>query len=46
MNDWIQDNSFVVIVGLAVAAGVFLVAALVLAVLWRDRSRRQRPRHS
>ena len=39
MNDWIQDNSFVVIVGLAVAAGVFLVAALVLAVLWR-RARR------
>ena len=39
MNDWIQDNSFVVIVGLAVAAGVFLVAALVLAALWR-RARR------
>jgi len=39
VNDWIQDNSFVVIVGLAVAAGVFLVAALVLAVLWR-RARR------
>ncbi|WP_294180617.1 sensor histidine kinase [uncultured Schumannella sp.] len=39
MNDWIQDNSFVVIVGLAVATGVFLFAALVLAVLWR-RARR------
>lgn len=38
MNEWIEDNSFALILPLAIAAAVLLLVALVLLVAWR-RSR-------
>ena len=42
MNEWLRENSALVLVALCVAGAVFLLAALVLLVLWLVARRAQR----
>ena len=45
MNDWIDENSMMLIIGLAAASAILLIVVIVLLVLWLA-ARRQRSRES
>ena len=45
MNDWIDENSMMLIIGLAAATAILLIVVIVLLVLWLA-ARRQRSRES
>jgi signal transduction histidine kinase len=42
VNTWIQENSIVLVIALAIAAVLLLVAGLVLLILWRRARRAER----